>query len=148
MSLKAQVLNDLKVAMKDRDQVRLDTIRFLQSAIKNREIELRPNEITDDEILAVVKKLVKQRKESIEQFQAAGRTDLVDKETAELKVLDGYLPSQMNRDEVEKLVIAAIAKVGAKTPKEMGAVMKEVLAQAAGRADNKIVSELVKSKLV
>lgn len=121
---------------------------MLQAAIKNREIELRPNAITPDDVLAIVKKLAKQRKESIEQFQQAGRQDLVDQESAELKVLEVYLPAQMGREQVEALVTESIASLGAKSVKDMGAVMKDVIAKANGAADNKLVSEIIKSKLV
>ncbi|WP_413291573.1 GatB/YqeY domain-containing protein [Bdellovibrio sp. HCB337] len=138
---------DVKEAMKSKDQLKLNTLRFLQAAVKNREIELRPNAITSDEVMGVIKKLVKQRKESIEQYQNGGRQDLADQEAAELKVLEGYLPAQMGRDQVEKVVTEVIAALGAKTVKDMGPVMKEVIARTAGTADNKTVSEVIKSKL-
>jgi len=147
MSLRETISNDIKSAMKERDMERLNALRMVQSAFKNREIELRPNPMPEEEYLAVVKKLVKQRKESIEQFQQAGRQDLVDKETAELKLLETFLPAQMSREEIEKLVVEVIAAVGAKTVKEMGAVMKEMQVRTKGSADNKIVSEVIKSKL-
>jgi hypothetical protein len=140
-------MNDMKTAMRDKDQVRLDTIRFLQSAIKNREIENRPNPLTSEDVLAVIKKMAKQRKESIEQYQAANRQDLVDKENAELKVIEQYLPQQMSREQIEALVTEVIAETKASSVKEMGTVMKAVLAKAAGAADNKTVSEVIKSKL-
>ncbi len=138
---------DVKEAMKSKDQLKLNTLRFLQAAVKNREIELRPNPINGDEVMGVIKKLVKQRKESIEQYQAGGRQDLADQEAAELKVLEGYLPAQMGRDQIEKVVTEVIAALGAKTVKDMGPVMKEVIARTAGTADNKTVSEVIKSKL-
>lgn len=147
MEIREKIMTDVKQAMRDRDQVRLDSLRFLQSAIKNREIELRPNAITAEEVMGVIKRLVKQRKESIEQYQAAARQDLVDKESLELKVLEAYLPSQMSKEQVESLVVQVIESTGAKSVKEMGAVMKEVLARAAGTADNRMVSEVVKAKL-
>lgn len=147
MEIRERLTADMKQAMKDKDQVKLGAIRFLQSAIKNREIELRPNPIGPDEVLGVLKKMVKQRKESIEQYQAAARQDLVDQETAELKVLETYMPAQMSREQVEALVVEVIAALGAKTVKDMGAVMKETIARSAGSADNKIVSEVVKAKL-
>ena len=133
--------------MRDKNQVKLNTLRFLQAAIKNREIELRPNPINADEVMGVIKKLVKQRKESIDQYQAGGRQDLVDQEAAELKILESYLPAQMGRDQIEKVVTEVIAALGAKTVKDMGPVMKEVIARTAGTADNKTVSEVIKSKL-
>lgn len=138
---------DVKSAMIAKESVKLTALRGLQSSIKNREIELRPNEITHEDVLGVIKKLVKQRKESIEQFQAANRQDLVDQETAELKVLEVYLPQQMDKAQIEKIVSEVIATLGAKTVKDMGPVMKEVMARTAGAADNKSVSEVIKSKL-
>lgn len=147
MEIRQKLMADLKSAMLAKEQAKVDAIRFLQSAIKYKEVELRPNAISNDDVLGVVKKLVKQRKESIDQFQAAGRQDLVDKEKNELTILETYLPAQLSREDVEKVVTAAIASVGAKSIKEMGAVMKEVLAKTGGAADNKLVSELVRSKL-
>lgn len=147
MELKEQILADIKTAMKEKDSVKLGTLRFLQAAIKNREIELRPNAITADDVMAVLKKLVKQRKESIDQYKAAARQDLVDQEMSELKILELYLPAQLGREQIEKIVADVIAAVGAKTVKEMGPVMKEVMAKTAGAADNKLVSEIIKSKL-
>lgn len=147
MEIREQLMADVKDAMKSKDQLKLNTLRFLQAAVKNREIELRPNPITSDEVMGVIKKLVKQRKESIEQYKAGGRQDLADQEAAELKVLEGYLPAQMGRDQVEKVVTEVIAALGAKSVKDMGPVMKEVIARTAGAADNKTVSELIKSKL-
>ncbi len=140
-------MNEIKDAMRAKDSLKLSTLRFLHSAIKNREIELRPNPMTDDESMGVIKKLVKQRKESIEQYKAGNRQDLVDQEAAELKILETYLPAQMSKEQVEKLVAEVIASSGAKTVKDMGPVMKEVLAKSGGAADNKLVSELVRSKL-
>ena len=103
MDIRAQLTNDMKDAMRAKDQIKLESIRFLQSAIKNREIEMRPDAITGDDVVNVIKKMVKQRKESIDQFQTAGRQDLVDKETAELKILENYLPAQMSKDVLEKI---------------------------------------------
>ena len=139
---------DIKTAMKSKDQIRLDTLRFLNSAIKNREIEMRPNAITEDEIILVLKKAVKQRNESIEQFQQAGRADLVEKEQGELKVLSEYLPQQMDRAQIEKIVTAVMQDLSANSLKMMGAVIKEVITRSKGAADNKLISEIVKAKLV
>lgn len=147
MEIRDQLSADVKAAMIAKDSIKLGALRMLQAAIKNREIDMRPNPITPDEVLAVIKKLVKQRKESIEQFQTAGRQDLVDQETAELKVLEVYLPAQMGREQIEALVTEVIAALGAKTVKDMGPVMKEVIARSGGAADNKVVSEVIKSKL-
>ena len=147
MEIRETIMNDIKTAMRDKDSLRLNTLRFLQAAIKNREIEMRPDPITSDEVMGVIKKLVKQRKESIEQYSAAARQDLVDQETSELKILETYLPAQMSRAQIEVLVGEVIAQVGAKSVKDMGPVMKEVIARSKGTADNKTVSEIIKSKL-
>lgn len=147
MGLREQLTNDMKTAMREKNQLRLDSIRFLQAAIKNREIEVRPEAITDEEVLSVVKKMVKQRKESIEQYKTANRQDLVDKEAAELVIIEAYLPAQMSKEDVEKIVLATIAELKASSIKDMGAVMKAVTAKTAGSADNKQVSEIIRAKL-
>ena len=147
MELKDQLMVDIKAAMIAKDSVKLGTLRFLHAAIKQKEIDSRPNPLTADDVMAVLKKLVKQRKESIEQFAGAGRTDLVDQETAELKVMEVYLPAQMTREQIEQVVTEVIAETGAKTVKDMGTVMKAVQAKTAGSADGKTISEVIKSKL-
>ncbi len=147
VSLKDQIATDMKAAMKSKQMDKLNALRMVQSAFKNREIELRPNPITEDDYLNILKKLVKQRKESIEQFQLAKRQDLVDAESKELSLLETYMPAQMDRGQIETLVKKVIADLGAKSVKEMGSVMKEVIARSGGTADNKIVSELVKATL-
>ena len=147
MEIREKIMADMKTAMRDKDQVRLDTIRFLQAAIKNKEIENRPNPLTNDDVLAVIKKSVKQRKESIEQYKAANRQDLVDKENAELKVIEDYLPAQMSKEQIEALVAEVIAEMKPASVKDMGPVMKAVIAKSGGAADNKVVSELIRSKL-
>ncbi len=140
-------MDDMKAAMKEKNQDKLNAIRFIQSAIKYREIEVRPEAITNDEVMGVIKKLVKQRKESIEQYQAAARQDLADKEIMELKILENYLPAQMSKEQIEKIVAEVIQESKAASIKDMGAVMKGVMAKTAGAADNKLVSEVIKSKL-
>lgn len=147
MEIRETIMNDVKTAMREKDSLKLNTLRFLQAAIKNREIEMRPDPITSDDVMSVLKKLVKQRKESIDQYKAASRQDLVDQETSELKILEAYLPAAMSRDQVEALVTQVIAQLGAKTVKDMGPVMKEVIAKSQGTADNKLVSEIIKAKL-
>lgn len=147
MVLKEKIMDDVKTAMKAKDQLKLNALRFLQAAIKNREIELRPNAINEEEVLGVIKKMVKQRKESIEQYTAAARQDLVDQESLELQILEQYMPAQMGREQIEKLVAEVISSTGAKSVKDMGNVMKEVIARSKGSADNKTVSEVIKSKL-
>jgi hypothetical protein len=133
--------------MKAKQAEKLSAIRMLQAAIKYREIELRPNEITDQDVLGVVRKLVKQRKDSITEFEKAGRQDLVDKEKFELTVLEGYMPAQMSAEQVAAIVDEVIKATGATSAKQMGQVIKEVMAKTAGNADGKMISELVKSKL-
>lgn len=147
MILRERLMADLKEAMKSKDQIKMDAIRFLQSAIKNREIELRPNPLTEPEILNVIKKMAKQRKESIEQYEKANRQDLVDKEKSELTLIEAYLPQQMGADQVAAIVQEVITALNATSVKQMGAVIKEVQARTQGAADNKMVSEIVKSKL-
>lgn len=147
MEIRDQINSDVKAAMIAKDSLKLGALRFLQSAIKYREIELRPNPITNDEILGVIKKLVKQRKESIDQYKTANRQDLVDKEMSELQIIETYLPAQMSKEEIEKVVTQVIAATGASSIKDMGAVMKATLAKTGGAADNKTVSEVVKQKL-
>jgi len=147
MNLRGKVLEDIKVAMKNKEADRLSAIRMLQSAIKYREIELRPAEINDQEIMGVIRKLVKQRKDSITEFEKAGRQELVDKEKFELTVLEAYLPAQMSAEQVAKIVEEVIKAQGATTMKQMGGVVKEVMARTGGQADGKTVSDLVKSKL-
>ncbi len=147
MNLREKILEDVKSAMKNKEADRLSAVRFLQSAIKYREIELRPNAITEQDILGVIRKLVKQRKDSIAEFEKAQRQDLVAKENFELKVLEAYLPQQMSADDVTKIVSEVIQSLNATSIKQMGAVIKEVMARTAGQADGKMISELVKSKL-
>jgi uncharacterized protein YqeY len=147
MNLRERLMADLKDAMKSKNQVAMDAIRFLQAAIKNREIELRPNPINETEIQAVLKRMAKQRKESIEQYEKAGRKDLADKEHTELKMIEGYLPQPMSEEQLVKIVQEVITAQGATTVKQMGAVIKEVQARTQGTADNKLISELVKTRL-
>jgi uncharacterized protein len=147
MEIREKILADIKTAMIAKNAVALNTLRFLNSAIKNKEIELRPEPISADDIMGVIKKLVKQRKESIDQFQTAGRTDLVDQETAELKVMEAYMPAQMSKEQIEAMVSEVIASTGAKTIKDMGTVMKAAMEKSAGQADGKLLSEIIKSKL-
>jgi uncharacterized protein YqeY len=146
MALKEQLDQDLKAAMKEKDQLRLDTIRGLKSAIKYREIELM-KPLDDAGVLGVVSSEIKRRKDSIEQYRAGNRPDLADKEEAEGRILQAYLPAQLSAEELAAKVDAAIARTGAKGPKDMGAVMKALLPEVQGKADGKAVSELVKARL-
>ena len=147
MSLKQKILDDTIVAMKAKEADKVSTLRFLQSAVKNREIEVRPKALTDEDVVSVLRKSVKQRQDSIEQYVNAGRNDLADKEKFELSIIEGYLPQQMGADQIEAIVKETIKEVGATSPKEMGLVMKAVQAKTQGTADNKLVSEIVKKLL-
>jgi uncharacterized protein YqeY len=147
MGLKEKILDDIKSAMKAKEAERLSAIRMLQSAIKYREIELRPNEMGENDVIGVVKKMAKQRKDSISEFEKAGRQDLVDKEKFELTVLEAYLPQQMSNEQVTKIVEDVIKEQAATTQKQMGGVIKEVMARTGGMADGKMISDLVRSKL-
>ncbi|MGV8992113.1 MAG: GatB/YqeY domain-containing protein [Thiobacillus sp.] len=146
MSLKLRITEDMKTAMRAKDTVRLGTIRLLLAAIKQKEIDERI-ELDDTAVSSIVEKLIKQRKDSISQFQAAGRDDLVVIEQAELVVLQDYLPEQLSAAEVEAAVVAAIAESGAASAKDMGKVMGLVKPKLAGRADMGQVSALIKARL-
>jgi uncharacterized protein YqeY len=146
MTLKERITEDMKAAMRAREAARLSTIRLLLAAMKQREVDERI-ELTDADVLSIIDKMVKQRKDSIAQFEAGGRQDLVAKEQAEVELLAGYLPQQMAPAEVEQLVAAAIARTGASGVAGMGKVMAELKPQVAGRADLGKVSAMVKAKL-
>jgi len=147
MSLATDISTALTDAMRQRDTVRLSALRMLKAAIMNREVE-KGRALDDGEARQVVHSLVKQRRDSIEQFQKAGRTDLVDKETAEVGVLEQYLPPAASAQEIDAAVAAAIAESGASTPKDMGKVMKAVMPKLAGKnADGRAVNEAVRRKL-
>jgi len=146
MSLKVQINDDMKAAMRARETERLGTIRLLLAAIKRREVDDRV-ELDDAAVTAVVDKMIKQRKDSISQFEAAGRTDLVEKEQAELAVLSAYMPAQLSDAEVAAEVQAAVAQVGASGPQDMGKVMGVLKPKLAGKADMTAVSAQVKAAL-
>ena len=146
MSLKSKITEDMKSAMKAKEAQRLSAIRLLLAAIKQREVDER-KDLSDGEIASVIEKMIKQRRDSIAQFQAANRKDLVDVETFELNLLSGYLPKQMSDAEVADEVSAAIAQAGAKGVADMGKVMGVLKSKLAGRADLGKVSALVKAKL-
>jgi uncharacterized protein YqeY len=146
MALREKLDEDLKSAMRAKDSLRMNTVRGLKSAIKYREIELM-KPLDDAGILGVIATEIKRRRDSVEQYRAGNRPDLADKEDAEIKILQEFLPQQLTAAEVEAKVIEAIAKVGAQGPKDMGAVMKALLPDVQGRADGKVVSELVKQRL-
>lgn len=145
--LTTRVNAEITAAMKAQQAGRLSTLRLLKSAITNRGVE-KNRDLDDAEVLQVVAQLVKQRRDSIEQFAAAGRTDLVEKETAELAILEEYQPPAASPAEIDAAVATAIAETGASSPKDMGKVMKAVMALLAGKtADGKVISEAVKTRL-
>ena len=146
MPLKDKVTEDMKAAMRAKDTARLGTVRLLLAAMKQKEVDERVV-LTDADILAIIDKMVKQRRESIAQFEKAGRNDLADAEKAEIAVLSGYLPQQLSEAEVAKAIEAAIAETGASSAKEMGKVMGLLKSRLAGRTDMGKVSGLVKAKL-
>lgn len=147
MSLRDQIQQSIADAMKNKETLRLSVLRGIKTALQHREIEeLRP--LTDPEVLRVIHSLVKQRKDSIEQFTRGGRADLVAQEEAELKVLESYLPPAVGEEQIRALVAEVIAQLQANSPKDMGRVIKEVMAKLAGQiADGKLISEIVKQKL-
>jgi uncharacterized protein YqeY len=146
MSLKETISEDMKAAMRAKDSGRLSTIRLINAAIKQKEVDERI-ELNDDQVLSVIEKMIKQRKDSITQFEAGARQDLADIEKAELVVLNAYMPAQMSAAEVQAEVSAAVAAVGAAGPQDMGKVMGVLKPKLAGRADMTAVSGLVKAAL-
>jgi uncharacterized protein YqeY len=146
MSLKERITDDMKAAMRSGEKERLGVIRMITSAIKQREVDERIT-LDDAQVLSVLDKMIKQRKESLVQFQAGNRQDLVDKETAEITLLQGYLPSQLSEAEVDALIGDAVAATGASSIKDMGKVMAIIKAKAQGRADMAAVGAKIKAKL-
>ena len=146
MSLKAQITEDMKTAMRAKDSVRLGTIRLLQAAMKQKEVDERV-ELDDAMVIAIVDKLIKQRKDSVAAYLTAQRQDLADVESAEIQVLQVYLPQRLSAEEITAAVKAIVSEVGATGPGDMGKVMGAVKAQLAGKADMGLVSSAVKSAL-
>ena len=147
MSLSDRLTQDLKLAMKSRDQLRMDVIRMIKAAVLNKEVELK-RDLDDAEMSRVMTTLVKQRRESVEQFEKAQRTELADKERKEIEIIESYLPQPLSPQELEAIVVMAVTETGSRSLKDMGTVMKVVMARLAGQSiDGKQVSDLVKSKL-
>jgi uncharacterized protein YqeY len=146
MTLKERITEDMKAAMRAKESERLGTIRLLTAAMKQKEVDERV-ELDDTAVVGIVDKLIKQRKDSVEAFQKAGRTDLADKEAAEITVLQAYLPARLSQDEITAEVKAIVAEVGAKGPGDMGKVMGAVKQRLAGKADMGQVSAAVKAAL-
>lgn len=147
MTLKEQIIADMTAAMKAKDAARTSTLRMLKAAITNREKE-GGGETTDEDVLKLLRSQLKQRRDSVEQYQKAGRQELADKETAEITIIESYLPQAASAEEIEAAVAAAIAETGATSMKEMGGVMKAVMPKLANKnADGRLVSDTVKKKL-
>jgi len=148
MGLSQQIISDLTASMKAQDAPRTSTLRMVKAAMMNRKIE-KGSELDDDDVQKLLRSLVKQRRDSIEQYEKAGRQELVDKEKAEIVVIETYLPQAASADEIEAAVAAAIAQTGATSIKDMGKVMKSAQAALAGKnADGKLVADTVKAKLL
>ena len=147
MNLKDKIISDMTAAMKAKDAARTSTLRMVKAAIINREKD-NGTELDDEEVAKLLRTQVKQRRDSVEQYQKANRQDLVDKETVEIAVIESYLPQAASQQEIDEAVAAAIAETGASSMKDMGAVMKAVMSRLAGKnADGRMVSETVKKKL-
>ncbi len=145
--LEEKILNDYKEAMKARDTLKSSALSFLRAEMINVAIAKKKKNLDDNEVVAVIRKQVKAHQESIEQFKIGNRQELVDKETNELQMLKSYLPLELSQEEIKKIIEEAMAASGAQDIKDMGKVMKEVTAQIAGRADGKLVSDLVRTRL-
>ena len=146
MSLKARITDDMKTAMKAKETAKLGAIRLLLSALKQKEVDERV-ELDDNAVIAVIEKLTKQRKDSVTQYEAAGRQELADAEKFEIAVLGAYLPEKMSTEETNAIVLAAVAETGAKGPADMGKLMAVLKPRLAGKADMSEVSKLVKAAL-
>jgi uncharacterized protein YqeY len=147
MSLKQQVISDLTASMKAQDAARTSTLRMVKAAFMNREIE-KGGELDDEEMMKLLRSLVKQRRDSVEQYEKGGRQELADKEKSEIVVIEAYLPQSASGDEIERAIDAALAETGATSMKDMGRVMKAAQTALAGKnADGRVVSDLVKTKL-
>jgi uncharacterized protein len=146
VSVKTRLQDDMKQAMRSGDKARLSTVRMALAAIQQREVDERV-ELDDAALLGVIEKMIKQRRESVEQYRKGGRDDLADKESAEIEVLSAYLPEPLSEAELAAMIEAAIADTGAASMKDMGKVMAELRARAQGRADMAVVSARIKSRL-
>ena len=146
MSLEERLVAEMKEAMKSNDKVRLSTIRMVRSAVKNKEIELR-KPLDDETVQRVIQGMVRKGEESVEQFKLGGRMDLVEKESQEIEILKTYLPQSMSREEVIKIIDQTIQETQGTSLKEMGKIMKSVMSKLQGKADGKLINQLVKERL-
>jgi hypothetical protein len=145
--LEEKIFNDYKQALKNKDTLRVSTLSFLRASISKALIEKRKKNLDDSEVISLIKKQAKQRQDSIEQFKKGNRQDLADKETAELEILKSYLPAELSAEEIKKIIDEAVSEAQAATAQDTGKVMKLVMPRVAGKADGKLVSELVRSRL-
>ncbi|MFH1414247.1 MAG: GatB/YqeY domain-containing protein [Candidatus Omnitrophota bacterium] len=145
--LEEKIMNDYKESMKARDSLKSSTLSFLRAELMNAAVAKKTKSLDDKEVISVIKKQIKQRQDSIEQFEKGNRVDMANKEKKESEILKAYLPPEMSAEEVKKIVEEAVSEVGAQGPQDMGKVMKEVMAKVAGQADGKLVSDLVKQRL-
>lgn len=146
MSINENLNAAMKEAMKAKDSLRLGTVRMVRAAIKNKEIDER-RELEDQDVIGVLSTLAKQRRDSIEAYRESGRTDLAEKEEAELAVIQEFLPQQLSTEELAAIIDSAVLETGASSPKDMGGVMKVVVPKTTGRADGRVVSEMVRARL-
>lgn len=146
MSLKEKLQEDLKSSMKNKDTIKKSVVTLIRAAIKQHEVDNRV-ELADDAIIDIISKQLKQRKDSLAEFEKANRDDLIEETKSEIQVLEGYLPQQLSEEELEKIVIETIAEVGATSMKDMGKIMATIKPKTAGRADGRKINELVKKNL-
>ncbi|MGD0914960.1 MAG: GatB/YqeY domain-containing protein [Thermodesulfobacteriota bacterium] len=146
MSLEEKLVQEMKQAMKSNEKLRLSTIRMIRSAVKNKEIEQR-GELTDEGIIKVIQGLVRKAEESVEQFRAGGRADLVEKEEKEIEILRSFLPQPISREEILRIIDQSIEETQASSSKDLGKVMKSVIPKLGGKADGKLINQLVKERL-
>lgn len=147
MALKKQLLTDLKVAMKAKDKVRKSTITLIRAAILQEEKDKQIDDLEDSDIEAIISKQYKQRKDSLKEFEKAGRDDLIEQTKAEMAIIEDYLPKQLSPDEIGTIVEDTIQEIGAESMKDMGKVMKAIMPKVKGKADGKVVNQIVREKL-
>src|SRR3972149_7061377 len=146
MSLEERLLEEMKLAMKSNDKLRLSTIRMIRSALKNKEIELR-KKLEEEDVVKVIQAMTRKGEESIEQFQTGGRMDLVEKEKKEMEILKSFLPQPLSQEEIFKIIDQSIQETQASSQKDIGKVMKSVMPKIGGKADGKLINQLVKERL-
>jgi uncharacterized protein YqeY len=146
MSLEEKLVEEMKRAMKSNDKLRLSTIRMIRSALKNKEIELR-KKLEDEEVIKVIQVMMRKGEESVEQFQTGGRVDLVEKEKKEIEILKSFLPQPLSQEEILNIIDQSIQETQASSPKDIGKVMKSVMPKIGGKADGKLINQLVKERL-